>query len=130
MSRSAIAGGDVYPSRIVYDDSTAGQMIQATAATQRLRGVAFKDTRRSPYVDSSGKIAASGEPFSFYDTPGERCWIEIAGTVSKGDKITTNGSGQGITTTTDKNQCVAIADQAGVSGDVIQCTLYLGELSV
>lgn len=118
MSRSGQAAGDIYPCRFVKDGSADGTYLQAGAG-DRTRGISFKDTRRSQYVDTSGKLAASGEPFSFYHQPGERCWLELGGTVALGDRIKSDTDGKGVTAGTDKNQYGAIADAAGVSGELI-----------
>lgn len=118
MSRSGKAGGDIYPMRFVKDDTTEGQYLQAGTG-DRTRGISFKDTRRSQYVDSSGKLAISGEPFSFYHMPGERCYLELGGTVSLGQRLKSDTDGKGVAATSDKDQYGAIADAAGVSGDLI-----------
>jgi hypothetical protein len=117
MSQSGIAGGDVYPRRFCKRDTTDGQYL-AAGAGDKTAGITFKDTRRSTYIDTSGKIAASGEPFSFY-TPGERCMLDIAGTVTPGARIKSDSNGKGVATTTDKDTYGAIAEANGVSGQTI-----------
>lgn len=128
MSMGGIANGDIYPMRFVKEDTTDGLYLQAGAG-DRIRGIAFKDTRRIQLLDTSGKLAAATEPFSFY-TPGERCWLELSGTVTPGARIKSASDGTGVVTTTDKDQYGAIADANGVSGELIPVFVMIGEVSV
>jgi hypothetical protein len=52
--------------------------------------------------------------------------VTLGGTVAAGDKITSNGSGLGITTTTTGNHFLGVAREAGVSGQVISVRLEPG----
>lgn len=57
---------------------------------------------------------------------GGRVKIKLGGTVAAGDKITSDGSGKGITTTTDTNHYGLIALQAGVLNDLIEAIVFPG----
>lgn len=52
--------------------------------------------------------------------------VILGGTVSRGDRLTTNASGQAITTTTAANEVIGMAIEAGVSGDVIEFLPVIG----
>ena len=67
---------------------------------------------------ANGTIALSG-----------RAVVKLGGTVAPGDKLTSDGSGTWITTTTDTNNYGAIALQIGVSGDEIEALVVQGMIA-
>lgn len=128
MPQSRIANGDIYPCRFVKLTTTDGRAVQCGAGDRGI-GISQKDTRRSEYIDSSGKAAASGEPLMIYDL-GEECALEIAGTVAQGDRLKADTDGKGVVASTDKDQYIAVALTQGVSGEIIIAKVQPGEVSV
>lgn len=128
MPQSFKANGDIYPARFVKLTTTDGRVVQCGAGDRGI-GVSQMSTRRSDYVDSSGKAAASGEPIQVYDL-GEECLLEIAGTVAQGDRLKSDANGKGVVTTTDRDQYVAVALVSGVSGEQIKVKVQPGEVSL
>lgn len=120
-SFSKVAGGNIAPSRIV-KLQTDGTVIQAAAATDQLFGISQPSTRRLALSGwDDGFAAIANEHVNIYGPGDDEAQLELGGTVSIGDKITSDGSGKGVASTTDKDRVIAIADrQAGVSGDVIR----------
>ena len=92
------AGGNIYPASFVKIDPTAdNQVVQATAATDKIIGVSQKGTDRAPYNGLDSNYAAVlGEELLIYQV-GETCWITTGGSVTAGDKLvaTTNGAALG-----------------------------------
>jgi hypothetical protein len=52
------------------------------------------------------------------------CYVKLGGNVAKGASIMSNAASRGIAGTTGK-WCVGIADEAGVSGDVIAVRIFI-----
>lgn len=128
-SRSWIAGGDVYPCRFLKPStSAAGKVLAATGATDRIIGVSGRGTRRSEYIDTSGKHAAAGEPVECF-CEGEECFLELSGTVSLGDLLKSDTAGQGLTASADTNWAGAVALSAGASGDIIPVRVQIVQRS-
>jgi hypothetical protein len=114
---SFVAGGNIAPSRFVVIDTSADrQVTQAAGTTAGIIGVSQMGTRRTPYSTlDDGYAAVATEEIQVFCT-GSEPLLELGGTVAAGDSLTSDGSGKGITTTTDKNNYGAIALEAGVSG--------------
>lgn len=133
MSRSYLASGDIYPCRFVKLHTVDGQVVAADATTDRIIGVSQEATRRSDYLDTSGKAAADGEPILVYEL-GDECKIALKGTVAPGDKLTANGStttsGGAVATVTDHNHYGAQAMQNGVTGEIIKARVVTGQVSL
>lgn len=95
---------------------SAGQVVVATAATDAIIGV------------TQGKYAA-GETASIKLRSGSgTVKVKLGGTVTVGARVTANGTGLLVATTTAANEVVGVALEAGVSGDFIEImpanTLY------
>lgn len=118
--RTFLASGSVIPSRFVKRDTTAdGKGLQCGAGDQ-VAGVSQKGSRRIPYGGlDDGNCAIAGEPFEYY-AEGELAYLELGGTVAAGDRLKSDSVGRGITTTTDQDEYGAIANWAGVSGNLIE----------
>lgn len=55
--------------------------------------------------------------------------VKLGGTVSRGDKLTSDSSGLAIATVTDKNNFGAIALEGGVANDIIEVLVVQGMVS-
>ena len=94
MPASYFANGDIYPSRFVKLDPADGKVVQCLAGDLPF-GISQEGTRRSPYVDPSGKAAAAGEPVLVY-TLGERALLQVNGTVTPELRLKADANGMGI----------------------------------
>lgn len=128
MPQSFIANGDVFPSRFVKMDTVDGKVVQCGAGDSPY-GISQKGTRRSPYIDTSAKAAIAGEPIEVYQL-GERCLLELAGTVLPQAKLKSDANGKGLSTVTDKDAYGAIASFNGISGQKIEVLVEFGTISV
>lgn len=132
MPQSFIAGGDIFPMRIVKLSTTVdGRCLQSTAGTaggDRPIGISQRGTRRIEYVDTSGKAAAAGEPLTVYDE-GEECYLETGGAVTAGDLLKSDANGKGITAAFDTDWCAAVALTSGASGALIIAKVQIVERS-
>jgi len=54
--------------------------------------------------------------------------LKLGGSVSRGDRLTSDGNGKGIATTTNNDWYGAIAMEAGVSNDVIEVLIAVGQV--
>jgi hypothetical protein len=124
---SKVANGNIVMSRFVMLDTTAlGKVVAATAGAE-IFGISQKGSRRTPYGGlDDGNAAIAGENLSIYgDT--ERCLLELGGTVTIGQRLKASTGGVGIATTADGDEYGAIAEQNGVSGDLITVYITTGQ---
>jgi hypothetical protein len=95
---------------------TDGTLILAAASTDKIVGV----LQNKPAVGAAGLV-------SFIGTTK----VIAGGTINPGDLVTSNGSGQAVSTTTTKDRILgtAILSAAAASGDVIEVLLHIGYLA-
>lgn len=98
---------------IAIDTSNAGQVTLANAQTLPIIGIL------------SQEAVANDIPTVFLGQLGTARAI-YGGTVAAGDKLTADSNGKLITTTTAGDQVIAIALEAGVSGEYHQVLLMKG----
>lgn len=123
-SSGGIAEGTIRPARFVKAGTDEGGILEADAGELTL-GVSFRETRRSQYVDSSGDLAQSGEPLSYY-TAGAECFLEIAATVTHGALLKSDADGKGTPTTADGDIYGARALADGAAGEYIPVEVMTG----
>ena len=119
--------GNTNPSRFVTVVSgSAGYVDQATPSTFII-GVSQKGTQEAPGTAAdSGYAATAGRPLTVH-MPGSVALLKLGGTVSAGDRLTADASGQGVkvaTTATAHTYVGAIALSNGVSGDLIDVMVW------
>lgn len=113
--KGLVASGDLGDAVIV-KKSSASQVVVGAAATDALIGVTVGS-------------AKSGDPVSVRLRSAEgTSKVKLGGTVTLGAKVTSNGSGLGVATTTGGNEVVGIALEAGVSGDIIEIMNTTGQV--
>ena len=100
---------------IVKADSTAEQVVLAAAASDRMLGV----LQNKPKSGEAALIRVAGTSK-----------VVAGGTVAYGDYVTTNGSGQAVTTTTDKQAIIGLALESAVVNDIFEIMIVHGYLSV
>ena len=121
MSQYVTSGEKGYVATAALGDGIAvklssGQVVVATAATDKIIGVTV------------GAIAAAETGTVRLRSAQGTIKVKAGGTIAVGDKLTSNGSGQSIATTTAANEVIGMALEAGASGDFIEMmpanTLY------
>lgn len=127
-SYTRVANGNISPCRFVTQDtSNVGKVTQATAG-QQVYGISQEGTRRVPgdIGLDDGFCAIAGENLNIYGPPAKDVLLKLGGTVTIGDRLKSDGSGQGVSTTTPADEVGAIALQSGVSGDLVrvQCVNF------
>lgn len=120
MRKSAVASGNIAPSRFVKDDTAADGKVAVCGAGDKIRGVSQAGTRRAPYSSlDDGYAAIAGEEVGVFGAT-ELCYLELGGTVANGDRLKASTLGVGVATTTNLDEWGAIAQSAGTSGQLIQ----------
>jgi hypothetical protein len=111
------ANGTIAPCRFVVIDTTADErVIQASAATTELVGISQEGQKRTPgLAGSDTTIAAEAGDSLRVHGLGNDCLLTLGGTVTRGDLLTSDANGQGITASAG-NFVGAIALQSGTSG--------------
>ncbi len=120
-SYSRVANGNISPSRFVKQDTTVvGKVLQTSATTDPVYGISQPGTRNPPYpLLDDGFAAIAGENLFIYGPPDKDVMLELGGTVTQGDSLTSDSSGRGITTTSTGNFIGAIAMANGTIGQLI-----------
>jgi hypothetical protein len=131
MPEGIQAAGNVSPKRIV-KISGNNKVVQASAATDKMFGIAGQRTRYAEITGLSlndGYHAVSGENCEVFQV-GETAPLVAGGAVVAGDRITSDASGKGIATTTDKDSIVGQAVNGAASGEEFMCRINPGTVSV
>ena len=120
------AGGTIAPSVFVKLDTSADQqVVQSTAGSGSHGdisiGVSQVWQRDTPGLtgSNSAQMALSGDMVAILG-PGRIAPVTAGGTVTRGDLLKTNASGQVITSSTTADNVVAVALQSGASGNLIK----------
>lgn len=108
------ASGAIPAYTIVKFTATDFQVTAAAAATDKMCGVttevAAADTERCDVIH-------------------EGCaYVKAGGTIAAGDLLTSDASGNAITTTTASNRIIGQARQSAVAGDVFEALLSMGSV--
>lgn len=131
-SSSNIASGNIRPCRFVaLVAASPGKVIECAAASTPIFGISQMGIRLSMLLETTSppRAAADGEMLGVF-VDGQECLLEIGGTVAAGDKLTSDGSGKGITTVTDRNEYGAVALEDGISGRQIRVRVQKGQISL
>ena len=86
------------------------------------------DAAKVPFILLTGSNGSVTANIGVIATEGTYL-AKIGGNVVAGDKLTSNGNGEWITTVTDKNNYGAIAVYSGASGDIIEVQIAQGMIS-
>lgn len=113
-----VAGGAISHGILVKPGGTAGQVVAAAAATDKIVGVAY-------VVDPDG-AASSGEVLDVVQGGVADC--KAGGVIAAGDLLTADASGQVIATTTAGNRLIGVAQTAAASGDLIPVLVCPGSV--
>lgn len=81
------------------------------------------------FVLTEGTDGSSDEAVGTIALPGSIVRVLAGGAISAGDKITANGSGEGIATTTDKNHVAGVAMENAADADEFLMLVSLSQVS-
>ncbi len=128
-SHSKVASGNILPSTfVILTTSAPGKVTQASTG-ERIYGVSQIGTRSAPFEGLDSNYAAiAGDNVMIFGI-GQKCLLRIGGTVTHGDYLKSDSSGFGVTASTDQDDYGAIAQASGVSGDLIEVLVQVGERS-
>ena len=110
------ADGAIAIHRIVKPGSSAGEVAQAAAATDKLTGVAAHAAADTEVV----RVVKYG-----------RVKLEAGGTIADGDLITSDADGKAVVAAPAagvNNRVIGYADEAAVDGDIFMAILYPHEI--
>jgi hypothetical protein len=119
---SKLCNGNVAPSRFVKEDSsTTAGFVLAAGATDTPFGISQEGVMFPPMggLDNGFAGIQNGPPISVYIN-GSECWLELGGTVSYGDFLKPSTNGVGVTASSDGDIYGAMAEESGVSGNLIR----------
>jgi hypothetical protein len=97
-----VAGGNISPSTIIALSTTANQTaIQASSTVTVTVGIVGEGTQDAPLTGYSGYHAVAGGPIGdWFAAPADGLLVIGTGGCTAGDCLTTDGNGNGVTTTT------------------------------
>ena len=126
------AGGNIPPSHIVKLSTAADNTVLVSAAATSVNiGVAQGGTRRAPGTgDDDGYAAIAGENVAVFGPGSGQALVDLGGTVTRGDAVTSDGNGRGVSTTTDGDIIIGWAMQSGVSRDLVTVLINPGYLYI
>ena len=129
-SPSFVAGGTIAPATFVKMDVTAGaandhQVVQCGAGGRAI-GISQEGMKRTPGLPGSDiTIAAeAGNTLRVYGLT-EECLLTLGGTVTHGDFLKSDASGNGVAASTG-DLYGAMAEESGVSGQKIRVQVVFG----
>lgn len=123
-------GGTIEPARFVTRSSAADFTVIQSVADAIPCGISQRFAEVAPLPGAATSAGTSGgliqvhQPGMSGDQRDSTVWLELGGTVTRGQLLMPNASGQGITATSGK-YAGAIADESGVSGNFIRVTPVL-----
>lgn len=130
MAASFIANGNITPAVFVKQDTTIDNAVIQATANASLIGIAQKGTHNTPLSGlNDGYAAVAGGDILVYQE-NEVAPITLGGTVAAGDYLEATTGGVAITCSTDGHNYGGRALQAGVSGQMIECLVLLGQRGV
>ena len=112
---------------MILDSSNPGYVLQASSATATpLFGICQEGQWRPPWAPlQDGFAAIQGINILIFGER-EEVKLQIGGTVTVGDLLTSDANGRGITTATTGNLVIAQALMSGVNLDYIQVRVLEG----
>lgn len=127
---SKVAGGNISPSRFVkLDTGNDGKALQCGAG-EMAYGISGPDVRNFPYGSlDDGYHAVAGTNCRVFGL-GERCWLELGGTVTPGVLLKSNADGKGVAVSANNDFYGAVSIQGGVAGDLIEVEVRSGYYGV
>lgn len=123
-----VANGNIPPSVFVKIDTSKNHaVLKNAAATTPSIGISGTSTKAPPGISgSSTNHAEQGDPCEVFSI-GDICLLTLGGSVTRGDRLTSDANGAGVTAAT-TNEYGAIALESGSSGELIRVQVSLGKL--
>lgn len=118
ITNTFTAGGAIGANILVKPHSTAGQVVAAAAATDKIIGVA--------YIADPDGAAAAGEVIDVVQGGIAEC--RAGGSIAAGDLLTSDASGRVVATTTAGNRIIGVAMKLAASGDIIPVLVSPGSV--
>lgn len=112
------AGAAISGYRIVKYDTSDGQAVQATSATDALMGIA--DRLGADAADDRVDVIKAGI-----------AEVELGGTVTRGDPLTADADGKAVAAAPvagANDRIIGFAEVSGVAGDIIDCFIAPGQI--
>ncbi len=128
------AGGTIEPSRFVKRSSAADFTVLQADLNAFPCGISAAWSEVAPLVGAATSAATAGGLVQVHQTGlsgdphDSTVWLELGGTVTRGQHVMPDANGKGITATTGKYYG-AIADESGVAGEFIRVTPVAGLLA-
>jgi len=118
-SFSKFPGGTIRPARFVILGTD--NRVTESGANGDVWGISTSAVRNSSLVglDDGNAGIAGDPPMNIFGPDNDSARLELGGTVTIGQKIRSGAAGVGIAATADRDQIGAIAQESGVSGDLI-----------
>lgn len=131
-SFTKVADGNVSPSRFVSLSTTVTDRVTQTANNSTaIYGVSQPGVRNAPLIPTGsssglddGFAAVQGDTLKIYGAPNKDVLLQLGGTVTMGDYLTSDGNGKGVTTTTTGQYIGGRAMESGVTDDLIRVELF------
>jgi len=122
------ARGNINPCVIVRQDTATDFGVLFCGANGLAIGIAQEGTKAAPIPSASTVAAANGDPIRVFGN-GENCMVVLGGTVVAGDRLISDAAGAAVAvgayaSATPQN-VVALAEEAGVSGEKIRCRVQI-----
>ena len=119
-----IAAGNITPMCFLIQTTSADHKVQlAAGGTVPIVGVSGPGTRNIPFSSlDDGYHAIAGENVEVLRPPNKEAQLQLGGTVTPGDLLTSDASGFGVTATTGQ-YAGARAVEAGTSGKIVTVQL-------
>jgi uncharacterized protein with beta-barrel porin domain len=117
LQKEFTAGGTILPSRIVKHGATDYEVVQASANSDLLIGVAelvYGRTQTNIGEGVTVLMAGTGQ-------------VEYGGTVTRGQRLTSDADGRAVPITTASQVCVGVALNSGTVGTFGEILISLGE---
>ena len=125
---TGVAAGNVSPSCFVKKTANDYEFDLA-GANDPIFGITQDGTNKAPIPGVTSQYAAEAGESCRVHKPGERCLLKLGGTVSAGDRIKSDSSGNGVsiaTSGTTPQRYGAVALQGGSSGELIEVEVLIG----
>lgn len=129
FSLSAMANASIRPCRAIMLDTTKDFRVIESTAGAKCIGISQIAERRDP-SNSDGLCAIVGEAVKYWGNGAKDVPAQLGGSVTAGDRLKATTAGKLITIAADKDEYVAIAKQSGVTDDLIDVDVAIGQISM
>lgn len=120
-SFTKVATSNIAPSVFVKLSTTLDGRVTQCGAGDKIYGISQPGERNLPYTGlQDGFAAIAGENLMIYGPGSDKdVLLKLGGTVAPGDRLKSDANGLGVVTTTPADEVGAIAQEVGLSGQII-----------